>query len=414
MSIATATKVKITQEYTIEKIPEDQTEIQAKLKHCFEKLVKQRVIRRADTLKKSFTDKIRVPRNKRVGMQPVQHVQVSNKRSRKVGGGVINTQPNSQFTAQMLLPIENLDHQMFATVGDDDHQEEVKGGGQDEVVWQIYHQHFMCELRNHEITNYVKKRVDDEKAAKLISRILREYPVSGCVLRPPFTLAHMHSMTAKTINMSREVLTKLVDLMFSLHILDSKSKQKFCGTTATNAAIMADSWAYTVDIESILAELKAEHAQSMVQSKFGGSAGRIFRLLVDRKRLEEKQVAEMAILPKKEVRTLLQSMMREGFTKLQEIPKDSARRRMLHLWTVDFTHVCKILMDRYYQTWVNLSIRCAREAKNVKPILSKINQGIAVNRDEKDQVERWKAVDRKLRHGMAEVAGLIHLFREYE
>eukprot|EP00466_Bigelowiella_natans_P011063 jgi/Bigna1/145728/aug1.103_g20436 len=309
MSIATATKVKITQEYTIEKIPEDQTEIQAKLKHCFEKLVKQRVIRRADTLKKSFTDKIRVPRNKR--------------------------------------------------------------------RYYYYHD---------QISHYVKKRVDDEKAAKLISRILREYPVSGCVLRPPFTLAHMHSMTAKTINMSREVLTKLVDLMFSLHILDSKSKQK----------------------------LKAEHAQSMVQSKFGGSAGRIFRLLVDRKRLEEKQVAEMAILPKKEVRTLLQSMMREGFTKLQEIPKDSARRRMLHLWTVDFTHVCKILMDRYYQTWVNLSIRCAREAKNVKPILSKINQGIAVNRDEKDQVERWKAVDRKLRHGMAEVAGLIHLFREYE
>eukprot|EP00465_Bigelowiella_longifila_P001022 CAMPEP_0185281108 /NCGR_PEP_ID=MMETSP1359-20130426/66532_1 /TAXON_ID=552665 /ORGANISM="Bigelowiella longifila, Strain CCMP242" /LENGTH=511 /DNA_ID=CAMNT_0027876497 /DNA_START=243 /DNA_END=1778 /DNA_ORIENTATION=- len=477
--LATATKVKVTQEYTVEKIPEDLTDIRTKLSDCFEKLVRRRVIRRADTFQKRFTEKIRVPRNKRVGMQPVQHVQLSNKR-RKTG---MNSEPSPPFTAQMLIPLENIDHRMFEIIGDDE-----EGKREEEVVWQIYHQHFMCELRNHEISKFVKKRVDDEKACKLINCILREYAISGNVLRPPLTLAHMRNIASKSFNIPREVLKQLVNLMFSLNILESKSSsnQKFQG--AINAAIMHDSWAYTVDIESILAELKTEHAQSMVISKFGGTAGRIFRLLVDRKRLEEKQVAEMAILPKKEVRTLLQSMMREGFTKLQEIPKDSARgrytalfaaisftffnefshslciplllgvatplllllspcvlfschkkvrtllqsmmregftklqeipkdsarRRMLHLWTVDFTHVCKILMDRYYQTWVNLSIRCAHEVKNVKPILSKINQGIALNRDEKDQVERWKAVDRKLRHGMAEVAGLIHLFREYE
>mmetsp|Transcript_18234 Transcript_18234/g.25637 ORF Transcript_18234/g.25637 Transcript_18234/m.25637 type:complete len:221 (+) Transcript_18234:44-706(+) len=65
--LATATKVKVTQEYTVEKIPEDLTDIRTKLSDCFEKLVRRRVIRRADTFQKRFTEKIRVPRNKRVG-----------------------------------------------------------------------------------------------------------------------------------------------------------------------------------------------------------------------------------------------------------------------------------------------------------------------------------------------------------
>jgi hypothetical protein len=44
------------------------------------------------------------------------------------------------------------------------------------------------------------------------------------------------------------------------------------------------------DTESILEDARMRHAQAILNEKYGMVAGRIFRLLIVHKRLEEKQV----------------------------------------------------------------------------------------------------------------------------
>eukprot|EP00471_Norrisiella_sphaerica_P010162 CAMPEP_0184500028 /NCGR_PEP_ID=MMETSP0113_2-20130426/43388_1 /TAXON_ID=91329 /ORGANISM="Norrisiella sphaerica, Strain BC52" /LENGTH=440 /DNA_ID=CAMNT_0026888215 /DNA_START=169 /DNA_END=1491 /DNA_ORIENTATION=- len=401
VAISSALKTLLSQKYTLEEIPADLSPDEAKITKCFELLAKHKLIRRADTYEKQYASHIHVPRKRKIGMQPVQYLEIPKRRKGAVQG------PKKEC----MMPFEKEDPLMFCL--------EEKDEG--EVIWQVYHQHFMFLLRNRDIVRYTEQRLD-AKAAGLVEEILNSYPISGNVLRPRYTVKQMHALAGLKLKLSFSEIREMVNQMYSLGILVTDNlnpiERDSSGAVANLEADMKmrDTWTYKVDIEAILRELQIQHAQSIIRSKYGLPGSRIFRLLLIKKRLEEKQVAEMAILPKKEVRILLGKMMTEGYISVQDVPKDANRRpnRMIHLWTVDFTEVSKLLVERFYQAWVNLRDRSSHEDAQIKPTLAKVKQALALSEDEKKNLEIWTKANKRLRLSMLKVMSLIQLFRDYD
>lgn len=107
--------------------------------------------------------------------------------------------------------------------------------------------------------------------------------------------------------------------------------------------------------------------------RFGSRCARIFRLLLRKKHLEQKQVEDFAMIPAKEAKEMLYKMLSESFVSLQEIPKtpDHAPSRTFYLYTVNVPAAARMLLHRCYKSVANLMERRQFETKENKRLLEK-------------------------------------------
>ncbi|KAF2986654.1 hypothetical protein EK904_006746 [Melospiza melodia maxima] len=85
--------------------------------------------------------------------------------------------------------------------------------------------------------------------------------------------------------------------------------------------------------------------------RFGSRCARIFRLLLRKKHLEQKQVEDFAMIPAKEAKDMLYRLLSENLVALQEIPKtpDHAPSRTFYLYTVNVMAAARMLLHRCYK-----------------------------------------------------------------
>ena len=57
--------------------------------------------------------------------------------------------------------------------------------------------------------------------------------------------------------------------------------------------------------------------ESIIKERFGSKCFRVFRLLLMKRLLEQKQVADMAMIPSKEAKELLYTLLAENYITLQ-------------------------------------------------------------------------------------------------
>lgn len=108
---------------------------------------------------------------------------------------------------------------------------------------------------------------------------------------------------------------------------------------------------YQIDYAAICRLAKLKCIEQVVHQRFGVKSTRLFRLLVQESFVEQKQVKEMALVGAfKETKALLNTMLKENFVKLQEVPKqaDRAPSKCFYLWAVDTREVTAMLLDQGY------------------------------------------------------------------
>ena len=94
-----------------------------------------------------------------------------------------------------------------------------------------------------------------------------------------------------------------------------------------------------------------------MRERFGGPACRIFRLLLLKRQLEQKQIAEMAMIPVKDTRELLYKLVKVEFVQLQEVARtaDHSPSRTFYLWRVRRAQAARcVLHTRSDPTYVFL------------------------------------------------------------
>ncbi|KAK7797862.1 hypothetical protein U0070_010626 [Myodes glareolus] len=202
----------------------------------------------------------------------------------------------------------------------------------DGIYWQVnlerFHQHF-C---NQAIVSAVANRMD---------QIFKSLPVG--------------------YNISKQVLDQYLTLL-------ADDPLEFIGKSGDSGGGM-----YVINLHKALASLATATLESVIQERFGSRCARIFRLVLQKKYLEQKQVEDFAMIPAKEAKDMLYKMLSENFISLQEIPKtpDHAPSRTFYLYTVNVLSAARMLLHRCYKSIANLIERRQFETKENKRLLEK-------------------------------------------
>eukprot|EP00238_Polyblepharides_amylifera_P008931 CAMPEP_0196580510 /NCGR_PEP_ID=MMETSP1081-20130531/28923_1 /TAXON_ID=36882 /ORGANISM="Pyramimonas amylifera, Strain CCMP720" /LENGTH=507 /DNA_ID=CAMNT_0041900391 /DNA_START=167 /DNA_END=1690 /DNA_ORIENTATION=- len=156
-----------------------------------------------------------------------------------------------------------------------------------------------------------------------------------------------------------------------------------------------------VNLRRIMDLVKLKEVEGAVRDRFGASACRIFRLLTLKRQLEQKQIAEMSMLPVKDTRQILYTLLKAGYVTLQEVAKstDHNPQRTFYVWRVDIPKSVGKLGEETIRAMCNLRARLAHELNSEKEVLDLLEKATeAATRESGPRVTLTSAQRKTLGH----------------
>ncbi|KAM4567385.1 DNA-directed RNA polymerase III subunit RPC3 [Fundulus diaphanus] len=235
--------------------------------------------------------------------------------------------------------------------------------GDEGIYWQVNFERFHQYFRDQAIISAVANKLD-QTSSEIVRTILRmsevtTSPAATCT-KPLSTNEIFRSLPA-SYNIPRHILDQYLTLLVD-------DPMEFVGKAGESGGGM-----FVVNLHKALANLARATLESIVQERFGSRSARIFRLLLRKRHLEQKQVEDFAMIPAKEAKDMLYTLLSHNLVQLQEIPKtpDFAPSRTFYLYTVNQLPTARMLLQNCYKTVANLIERRLFETKENKRLLEK-------------------------------------------
>ncbi|XP_022519255.1 DNA-directed RNA polymerase III subunit RPC3 [Astyanax mexicanus] len=235
--------------------------------------------------------------------------------------------------------------------------------GDEGIFWQVNFERFHLHFRHQSIISAVASKLDPT-SSEIVRTMLRLSEVTT-----PANTAHTQALSANEIfralpvsyNISRPILDQYLTLLVD-------DPMEFVSKTGDSGGGM-----YVVNLHRALANLARVTLESVVQERFGSRSARIFRLLLRKRHLEQKQVEDFAMIPAKEAKDMLYTLLSQNLVQLQEIPKtpDFAPSRTFYLYTVNQLPTARLLLHNCYKAVGNLIERRLFETKENRRLLEK-------------------------------------------
>ncbi|XP_062847804.1 DNA-directed RNA polymerase III subunit RPC3 [Trichomycterus rosablanca] len=235
--------------------------------------------------------------------------------------------------------------------------------GDEGICWQVNFERFHLHFRHQAIIGAVASKLD-QTSSEIVRTMLRMSEVTT-----PANAAQTQALSANEIfralpssyNIGRPILDQYLTLLVD-------DPMEFVAKTGDSGGGM-----YVVNLHRALANLARATLESVVQERFGSRSARIFRLLLRKRHLEQKQVEDFAMIPAKEAKDMLYTLLSENLVQLQEIPKtpDHAPSRTFYLYTVNQLPTARLLLQNCYKAVGNLIERRLFETKENKRHLEK-------------------------------------------
>ncbi|KAI9285252.1 RNA polymerase III subunit RPC82 helix-turn-helix domain-containing protein [Umbelopsis sp. AD052] len=178
---------------------------------------------------------------------------------------------------------------------------------------------------------------------------------------------------------------------------------------------------FVVDFKSIRLYMMRKLFDKLMKSRFGNSTCRIARILIEKGKLEEKQVQKMAMLPAKDTREKLALLCTHGICDIQEVPKsaDRAPSRTIFLWFVSLDKCYQELLIDLYRSIANVRQRIRHELATRQRLLEKMerkdvseNQDLLSAGDKKAIEELNKKVER-LEVSAGRLDEMVMVYRDF-
>ncbi|RDD45187.1 DNA-directed RNA polymerase III subunit RPC3 [Trichoplax sp. H2] len=204
--------------------------------------------------------------------------------------------------------------------------------------WRVNFSRFHIHFRNEMIVEVIGKKYDSIAAAIMRSMLeLDANPQESDIITNAVRLKEIKSHLPKEVNVTKSILEEYLTI---LH----EDKQLNTGDP---------------DILHIFSEIVKRTLECLVQQRFGSNFGRIFRIIVHKKSLEQKKICDMAMLPSKDAKAILYTLMVEKFIRMQEIPRslDCVASKTFHLFSLDILDTCTVVLSRSYKAIANSIIR---------------------------------------------------------
>lgn len=235
--------------------------------------------------------------------------------------------------------------------------------GDEGIYWQVNFERFHLHFRDQAIISAVANK-QDQTSSEIVRTMLRmsevtTAPTASCT--KPLSANEIFRSLPTNYNIHRPILDQYLTLLVD-------DPMEFVGKAGESGGGM-----FVVNLHRALANLARSTIESVVQERFGSRSARVFRLLLRKRHLEQKQVEDFAMIPAKEAKDMLYTLLSENLVQLQEVPKtpDYAPSRTFYLYTVNQLPTARMLLQKCYKTVANLIERRLFESKESKRLLEK-------------------------------------------
>jgi DNA-directed RNA polymerase III subunit RPC3 len=182
---------------------------------------------------------------------------------------------------------------------------------------------------------------------------------------------------------------------------------------------------WKVDFRSLTAALLQDHLESSVEAKFGDfgpKAAKVIRILFNKGKLDEKQVAHFAMFRQKDVRGFLTHLQEAGYVDCQEVPKDNSRtvNKTMFFWFFDQDRCRKLLLSDTYKAMARILQRIRVEREYIQPVIDKAERLDVVGREEeylseieKNALKDWAQVEEKMLTQLSRLDDSVGILRDF-
>lgn len=269
------------------------------------------------------------------------------------------------------------------------------------ILWTTNYAQFIRTFRNESILQYVESKLGEQFAAIVAAAFEETAPYQRSKNDPmstPIKFERLYERIQEKEEIGRKVLENNLTFLYNpeLDILRQMGKDT-----------------YVINLKGISDKIKRQETEVIITQKFSVIGCRLFRLLIEKKFLEQRHIAEYALLPSHEARTLLFNMLRGGMLHLQEIAKNKehAPEQTFFLWSVKLDDVFEKLVDDMYKTVRNLRMRLKHEQQQI--IESGILESAYLSEEQENQIKSLNNIEDRLEASLIKLVDLITIFEDF-
>ena len=237
--------------------------------------------------------------------------------------------------------------------------------GDDKIYWNVNFDRFTQDLRDQIIVSAMQKRLD-ENAGELMRQLLFLMylrTASWADTSNPIPLTEIKDAVKKQNYPS---LTQYIDQYLRLIEEDSSQFMKRVGDSGGGQ--------YSVNMKEAFNQLAWTTLENIVMERFGSKAARIFRLVKDRKYIEQERIQQLAMIPAKEAKHLTYTLLQENYLQMQELKKpgvSAAPIKTFFLFHIDLNMVVRMEIEHCYHALYNTMQRREYEVSSNKRMIDK-------------------------------------------
>ncbi|KAK9378550.1 RNA polymerase III subunit RPC82-domain-containing protein [Kockiozyma suomiensis] len=171
---------------------------------------------------------------------------------------------------------------------------------------------------------------------------------------------------------------------------------------------------YTIDFSALMNSIRALEYDKLIAKRQGAVACRLLRIIRDKGRIDEKQIAQAALLPAKEIRAHLTALHECGGLDLQEVPRgaDRAPSRTYYLWHHRPAAAHALMAQQVIRAMTRCYARVIDERARRPGVFAKIAREAALSAAEVEEVRKLRDVEEKLVVQITRLDRLVLVFRD--
>ncbi|RWS04034.1 DNA-directed RNA polymerase III subunit RPC3-like protein [Dinothrombium tinctorium] len=237
----------------------------------------------------------------------------------------------------------------------------------DGIYWAVNFARFHQYMRDLLVLDAIKTHYDDEKAVEIARIIFRLTETKMLPLAKVTPSVSKQDICNQALKESICSSSSEVDLY--LRMFNDDVNYRFISKVEESAG----GGMYAINIFKTIDKLLHFTITSIVESQFGSKTCRIFRLVLTKKYLQQKQIEDTAMIPSKDCKELLYLLFKEGFLKTMQFPKqpDYAPSRTCFVFTVDIPDLCRTLIQKCFCAVHNAIVRRTYETQQHKLLLER-------------------------------------------
>lgn len=179
---------------------------------------------------------------------------------------------------------------------------------------------------------------------------------------------------------------------------------------------------WLVDFPALTKNLIDAEIDATILARYGKVALRIIRMLRERGKLEEKQVAAFAMMRIKDIRGLLTELQFQGIVEAQELPKDNTRQpsKTMYLWYFDTQRVQNLLLQHTYKAMARTLQRIPIERETYRGIIEKAertdvkgHEEVKLGAGERQTLRAWREIEERLLTQVARMDEVVAVLRDF-